>query len=63
MLKNLKKVVNKGKIKSKEPKKYAKNGRFFTPEGRFLRNSEKRPCASLGFNPKKLYTKFHKNPL
>ena len=36
MLKNKKKVVNEKVFKSKKPKKYAKNGRFFAPEGRFL---------------------------
>ena len=31
MLKNKKKVVNEKVFKSKKPKKYAKNGRFFYP--------------------------------
>ena len=56
-------MVTEKKLKSKKPQKYANNGRFFTPEDRFLRNSKKRPCANLSFDPKKLYTKFHKNPL
>ena len=37
MLKSKKKVVNEKVFKSKKPKKYAKNCRFNTPEGRFLR--------------------------
>jgi len=56
-------VVTEKVVKSKKPQKYAKNGRFLTQEGRFLRNSKKRSCANLSFDPKKLYTKFHKNPL
>ena len=56
-------MVTEKVVKSKKPQKYAKNGRFLTPEGRFLRNSKKQPCANLSFDPKKLYTKFHKNPL
>ena len=31
-------VPNREVVKSKKPQKYAKNGRFLTPEGRFLRN-------------------------
>ena len=50
-------------VKSKKPQIYEKNGRFLPPEGRFLRNSKKRPCTNLSFDPKKLYTKFHKNLL
>ena len=38
ILKNKKKVVTEKVVKSKKPQKYAKNGRFLTPEGRFLRN-------------------------
>ena len=40
-------MVTEKVVKSKRPQKYAK----------------KRPCANLSFDPKKLYTKFHKNPL
>ena len=29
-------MVTEKVVKSKKPQKYAKNGRFFTPEGRFL---------------------------
>ena len=56
-------MVTEKVVKSKKPQKYAKNGRFLTQEGRFLRNSKKRSCANLSFDPEKLYTKFHKNPL
>ena len=56
-------MVTEKVVKSKKPQKYAKNGRFLTPEGRFLRIKKKRPCANLSFDPKKLYTKYHKNPL
>ena len=38
ILKNQKKVVTEKVVKSKKPQNYAKNGRFLTPEGRFLRN-------------------------
>ena len=37
ILKNYKKVVAEKDLKSKKLKKYAKNGRFYTQEGRFLR--------------------------
>ena len=35
ILKKFKKVVTEKNLKSKKPKKYAQNGRFFTPEGQF----------------------------
>ena len=36
---------------------------FLPQKADFCEIKKKRPCASLSFDPKKLYTKFHKNPL
>ena len=48
-------------VKLNKPKKYAKNGRFLAQEDLFLKK-KKSLCASLTFDPKKLYTKFQQNP-
>ena len=57
-----KRVIEKV-VKSKKTKKYAKNGRFFYHRRLIFEKFKKRPRASLTFDPKKLYTKFHQNPL
>ena len=36
---------------------------FLPQKADFCKNLKKRPCANLSFDPKKLYTKFYKNPL
>ena len=40
-------MVTEKVVKSKKPQKYAKHGRFLTPEGRFLRNSKNGPVQIL----------------
>jgi hypothetical protein len=39
-------------VKSKKPQEYAKNGRIFTPEGRFLQKLKKKALCKSKFCPK-----------